>query len=691
MAPAAIAQNAPQGMKYQAIARDLDGVVLENQKVILKINLQSGHEASDVYYTEVHQTITNKFGLFSLVIGNGKVNKGLFKTIPWSSQDVWMSIAIMDDNTEEYKTISNSKLLAVPYAFHAGTASEVVNNDASSKAGPGRGVPSQNWSLFGNSKSNPKKDKLGTTDSTDVVFVTNNIERLRITADGEIQTGDGKFTIGGNLEVQGDSTTINKDLFVGRDVRLNYSDEFVTKGNTINHGDFTTEGYGQFDKNVTVKDTLFTRVLDTEELNIKADVEDGGFLAVFENTNSGAGDGINIKLGGTHPMSDGGSGYYSTTNPFAEYVDGNIENIEAMFTNGQDISVGEISELATELNMNGFIAGAVCGLLEQLVGELNEALDLPYNVRLPALCISGICIPGFSDPKTIFSVPEIPEDLCNDLGLPMLTMPNISNTSLATSLSNNNHFIDFSAEDGRTLGYVRAVTITEWRSNYFDGVFVSSLIQKSVGLDPLDGISGIINIGTAIADDYNKIGVEYVSGNGDYAEWLERLNPDEFISKGDIVGVIGGKITKDLENAEQIMAVSEQPIMLGNIPEKSKEYLGNNIAFMGQIPVKVIGEVNSGDYIIADAKIPGYGIAKNPSDVTLDDTKFIVGRSWQTNLTKGPKMVNTVIGVHNGDYLKIIKKFHTEFKQAEKRLDNLESKVDALINNSDINDSSLNN
>jgi hypothetical protein len=32
-----------------------------------------------------------------------------------------------------------------------------------------------------------KKDKLGTTDAADFVFITNNEERLRITADGEIK------------------------------------------------------------------------------------------------------------------------------------------------------------------------------------------------------------------------------------------------------------------------------------------------------------------------------------------------------------------------------------------------------------------------------------------------------------------------------------------------------------------------
>ena len=420
-------------------------------------------------------------------------------------------------------------------------------------------------------------------------------------------------------------------------------------------------------------------------------MEDGGYLATFENINENDGDGINIKLGKTHPGWDG-SAYINATNPVAEYFDVNIQNIRDAVTGADEFTYTD----ALSLMPYTIIRGTACGLLEKLVEDLNERLGLPYDVNLPALCVTvdyevdeiTVCVPGFSSPTELLTIDAIPDDFCGDL--PMLSMPNISFVNVTNSLTNDNHYIDFTDKENRSLGSIRAVSITEWGNNYFDGVWLTGFIQKSVGIDPLDALTGLVNVASTIVDDYNHIGVEYTSGNGDYAEWLERLDPNEFISKGDIVGVIGGKITKDLENAEQIMAVSEQPIMLGNIPEKSKEFLGNNIAFMGQIPVKVIGEVNSGDYIIADTKVPGYGIAKNPSDVTIDDTKFIVGRSWQTNLTKGPKMVNTVIGVHNGDYLKIIKKFHTEFKKAEKRLDNLESKVDELINNSGINDSSLN-
>ena len=47
-------------------------------------------------------------------------------------------------------------------------------------------------------------------------------------------------------------------------------------------------------------------------------------------------------------------------------------------------------------------------------------------------------------------------------------------------------------------------------------------------------------------------GVVYASGNGDYAEWLEKANIDEEINKTDVVGVKGGKITKNTEDAEQV-------------------------------------------------------------------------------------------------------------------------------------------
>lgn len=102
------------------------------------------------------------------------------------------------------------------------------------------------------------------------------------------------------------------------------------------------------------------------------------------------------------------------------------------------------------------------------------------------------------------------------------------------------------------------------------------------------------------------------------------------------------------------MAVSTQPIVSANMPNTAKVNLGNTIAFMGQIPVKIIGSVTTGDFIIAKGNVPGYGIAVNPLLMTNEDFRLIVGRAWEIIKADGPKLVNTLEGVQNNDFLKII-------------------------------------
>ena len=127
----AIAQSGPQGIKYQAIARDLNGEILVNKEISLQVELYSNNELITKYFSETHEAITNQFGLFSLVIGEGISNSGVFNKIPWDIENIWMEIAIKDDDKSNYSPISNSKLLAVPYAFHAASASrlseEIIN------------------------------------------------------------------------------------------------------------------------------------------------------------------------------------------------------------------------------------------------------------------------------------------------------------------------------------------------------------------------------------------------------------------------------------------------------------------------------------------------------------------------------------------------------------------------------------
>jgi hypothetical protein len=300
-------------------------------------------------------------------------------------------------------------------------------------------------------------------------------------------------------------------------------------------------------------------------------------------------------------------------------------------------------------------------------------VSLPALPDVPSIEIGPYTIPALTVVPRITVFPKIPKLNC--LQLPSLKLPVLEFKNVSNSLTKENEFITFADKEGRKLGAIRAQSIENFSIDYFDGVKLLDIGSQIMGIDIVKDAMGVVAVAAQMNNDYNNIGVEYSSGNGDYAEWLERKDPNENISAGDIVGVRGGRITKNLDSAEQIMAVSSRPIMLGNMPENGKKWMGNEIAFMGQIPVKITGPVHSGDFIVATGSIPGYGIAIPATEMKADDYRLAVGRSWETNEKKGPKMVNTIVGIHNHEFLKIMGSMQQKIENNDRRLEAIEEKL----------------
>lgn len=720
------AQSVPAGMNYQAVARDRSGNVLANEAVDLKIILTNQQGSGAVtHYAEVHSVKTNVMGLFSVVIGAGNPTTGQFKNVPWSSEEVWMEIAIRSASETSFTTISSSKLLAVPYAFHAGTASKLTGSANAREAAT---TADGGWSLTGNAGTNSNTNRLGTTDGSDLVLATNNTERIRISAGGLTTINNGLrakdlntttlsvegtanfnnpvfakngLTIDGNglfankAEIRRLSVdelyALNSSMFkIRSDVQtqgLSVGQNFDVKGTAYLNGDLISRGNATFQNGLT-----------STGLNVSTSTD--GYVASFQNASTGDGDGIKIKLGKTHPGWDG-SAYLNAVAPGTQVLDLQMNTIKDWIYNGKQFQTSDLINLFP----GTMYAGSMLQLTSKIYEKLNDALDLPRGFpalrvpetslidrtkifpgiglgslgSIPALYTPAVTLPEITIiPSNNNLFPALPVNLNNTL-FPAFTLPRLSKTSVTNSLTKKNEFIAFIDKDDRNLGSIRAQSVNDFATDYLDGLYMTNLMSSLIGLDFLkDGLS-VFSEFANLADAYNSLGVEYTSGHGDYAEWLERFDADEVIGAGDIVGVRGGKITKDLRDAEQIMAVSYRPIVLGNMPPAGKDHLGNKVAFMGQIPVKIQGPVSTGDYIVAKGVIPGYGVAISPAQMTIEDYKLAVGRSWEANAKPGPKLVNTLIGVHNGDFLKILKKNQQQVEQVEARLSTLETKTDALL------------
>jgi cytoskeletal protein CcmA (bactofilin family) len=104
--------------------------------------------------------------------------------------------------------------VSLPSIPSSSTASQVVvwNGGNLERRDVSTLVSSAGWSLTGNSGTNPTTNFLGTTDATDLVFRTNNVEGMRLTSSGDL-------TLQNNLTVSANAT-INSDLFVGGNTTL---------------------------------------------------------------------------------------------------------------------------------------------------------------------------------------------------------------------------------------------------------------------------------------------------------------------------------------------------------------------------------------------------------------------------------------------------------------------------------------
>ncbi len=182
-------------------------------------------------------------------------------------------------------------------------------------------------------------------------------------------------------------------------------------------------------------------------------------------------------------------------------------------------------------------------------------------------------------------------------------------------------------------------------------------------------------------------GIVYGTTGGDYAEALPRLDPSEHIEKGDIVGVVDGKITRKTASAQQFMVISSRPAVLGNAPDEGTESLYENVAFVGQVETKVLGPVRSGDFIVPSGVDDGVGVALASDRMTSEQLSRIVARAWETSDEMGVKSVNALIGMPMYDAVAALRLSEKDdrIRQLESRLDRmsqlvheLEKKVDQL-------------
>ena len=251
------------------------------------------------------------------------------------------------------------------------------------------------------------------------------------------------------------------------------------------------------------------------------------------------------------------------------------------------------------------------------------------------------------------------------------------------SRDGDHNFVNFGDDKAFTWGEIEGQTIAELEADWeyqlqvalytLQGVALGASIVAwaaaavgafASGLNALTGAAIIVDLAGLAVDLANllqesitwgikireEIGVTYSSGAADYAEWLQRAADIRDVYAGEIVGVTGGLVSLNTQNADHLFVVSSNPLALGNKPAAEDQRQYEKIAFMGQVRTRVLGPVSVGDYILPSGNNDGFAIAVHPDDMKPGDYAHIIGVSWGNGLPNVPyNLVNVAVGINAND------------------------------------------
>ena len=483
--------------------------------------------------------------------------------------------------------------------------------------------------------------------------------------------------LSGVLNVEGVSN-LNNDLNVQG--KTNLEDEFNVNNASVSNlsGILNVDGVSNLNNELYVANkAVFTDSLHVNgntllaNLVVRGGNDIGGgaganHIALFENTNSSNGntaDGIAIRIQGNVSNKLGFRNRFVTFYGNGDYVAGRIESYDLLagdlwesFPIPDFANLIDVFDFTQVLEWTPPTLDFDPGAIPTMSGGTLPTASF-YRGRLPNLDIDWSLADGLD---VDFYVGRLPSLAFNSGSFPVLNSGALPSGNLDTGALNLNFDNFFNPTAG--VNAIDDITaMTAWGMRNGDPGFMPTG-PWGIALVPL------VLAAKQIARDQ---GVIYGSKGADYAEWLEKENPEEKYMFGEVVGVKGGKISRNTTDADQVMSISLAPIVLGNMPDEDRKKAFEKVGFMGQVPVLTVGDVEVGDYIVATGYNDGYAKALSAKEILLKDLKNIIGRAWTGSNGNKISLINVSVGLKTNEWVTI-------FEQQEKKINEIETKISEM-------------
>lgn len=641
-------------INYQGRLTNSEGkpVADGNHKLVFKIyNQKTGGSA---LWNE-WQTLNTQNGIFSTQLG---IDNDL-ASLPFD-ETYYLGVTVDDGDELSPRT----RLTTVPYAQRAHTVDDssiTTQKLAQSGAVTGdvlkwngdewqpdavssKGETSSGWSLTGNTGTSPDTNFVGTTDQQPLVFKVNNQEAARIepaATTPNINLGSsinkfygdisGAIIGGGNPSANQGANVVNSSWTV---VGGGYSNSARAEGAVVAGGMLNTT----LGKNATIGGGKLNYA------NGGTSTIGGGSSNSVSNQDATIGGGDSNKASGAHSVIGGGFGNTVKSN------NGSVGGGSYNMVTGVAATVpgGEQNSARGEYS---FAAGSGARA-NHAYSFIWYATPNPYSDTLSTtgqhqfiVDASGGMGVGTNQPKTLMHVQG--NDASRDAA---------DNPSSSVLLVENKA----SSGDPSVLGLQAGTSSSLDTTNY-----ISFYDQNgnSVGAIESNGNNGVT---------YNTTGA-------DFAEMLPAASDQENYRAGDLVGVQGGTISKSTAGAEQLLVVTGQAGLLGNATANQNHGKKVPVTFVGQVPVKVRGPVQSGDLIVASGRNDGTARAVAAKAWNMEKDGPVAGRSWQSVDGAGIHKVNVAVGLDRlGGLAHRVSKQQTKINNLENEVQQLRQQVQKL-------------
>ena len=286
------AQSVPQGINYQAVARDANGDLLMNQALTIQFSVISDISTGNISWQENHQDTTNDYGLFTAIIGQGTStsagSSATFDVIDWGASNHLLKVEV--DYGSGLVDMGTTAFMSVPYALKSGNSAFTFNANGTGIQAPTDTASGSYSTAMGNgtTASGHTSTAMGNGTTASGLYST-------AMGDGTEASGDYSTTMGEGTEASGDySTTMGRDTEASGD----YSTA-MGEGTTASGENSTAMGYGT--------------------------TASGFYSTAMGRWNVGGGDSINWIA--TDPLFEIGNGvnYYNRNNALTIYKDGRAD------------------------------------------------------------------------------------------------------------------------------------------------------------------------------------------------------------------------------------------------------------------------------------------------------------------------------------------------------------------------------